>query len=108
MHHDVLLTNEAAGDLEAIHAHIAQSDSETSADRVLDLLLDIVATLEQFPERGSHPRELLALGHHEYRQIVHKPWRVFYRIAGKRVYMVLIADGRRDMRTLLADRLLRA
>lgn len=108
MRYQVLLTGQAERDLESIRDYIAESDSPVSADRVLDVVLDIVTTLERFPERGSHPRELLALGHDEYRQIVHKPWRIFYRVIGNRVYIALIADVRRDMRSLLAQRLLGA
>ena len=108
MRYQVLLTDKAECDLEAIRDYIVESDSLTSANHVLDLLLDVVTALERFPERGSHPRELLALGHEEYRQIIRKPWRVFYRIIGNHVYIALIADGRRDMRSLLAQRLLGA
>jgi len=62
--------------------------------------------LATFSERGSHPRELLALGIREYRETCFKPYRVIYRIIGKRVFVYLIADGRRDMQTLLERRLL--
>ena len=55
--------------------------------------------------RSAHPRELLALGIREYRQTFFKPYRVIYRASGRRVYVYLIADGRRDMQTLLARRL---
>jgi toxin ParE1/3/4 len=51
---------------------------------------------------------LLALGIREYRQTFFKPYRMICRIAGKRVYVYLIADGRRDMQTLLGRRMLRA
>lgn len=108
MRYQVLFTDKAACDLESIRDYIAASDSEANAERVLDVMLEVVATLERLPERGSHPRELMALGHIEYRQIVYKPWRVLYRVMANRVYIVLIADGRRDMRTLLAQRLLGA
>lgn len=108
MRYEVLLTEKAEHDLESIRAYISETDSAASADRVLDVLLAMVDTLEQFPERGSHPREALALGYREYRQIVHKPWRVFYRVVRHRVYIALIADGRRDMRTFFAQRLLGA
>lgn len=108
MRYQVLFADKAARDLESIRDYIATSDSVASTERVLDVMLDVVATLERLPERGSHPRELMALGHIGYRQIVHKPWRVFYRVKANRVYIVLIADGRRDMRTLLAQRLLEA
>jgi toxin ParE1/3/4 len=64
--------------------------------------------LSKFPERGAHPKELLALGILEYREIFFKPYRIIYRVVDKNVYVLLIADGRRDMQTLLQRRLLDA
>ena len=37
-----------------------------------------------------------------------KPYRIIYRVMGDGVYVLVIADGRRDMRALLQRRLLRA
>ena len=62
--------------------------------------------LERFPERGRHPAELLTLGIREYRETFFKPYRIIYYVDGKRVYVALIADGRRDMQALLERRLL--
>jgi toxin ParE1/3/4 len=108
MRYQVLLTGGAERDLEAIYDYIAEYDSRANADHVLDRLLKLVETLATMPERGSHPRELLALGIREYRQAIFKPWRVIYRVSGQRVHIYLIADSRRDMQSLLAQRLLGA
>ena len=35
-----------------------------------------------------------------------KPYRIIYRVMGDGVYVLVIADGRRDMRALLGRRLL--
>ena len=64
--------------------------------------------LVEFPERGSYPKELVALGITDYRQTAFKPYRVIYRVLGDRVVIYLIADGRRDMQSVLARRLLGA
>jgi len=45
---------------------------------------------------------------HEYREIFFKPYRIIYRVVDKNLYVMLIADGRRDMQTLLQRRLLGA
>jgi toxin ParE1/3/4 len=58
------------------------------------------------PERGQLPRELSTLGIQEYRQVFFKPYRVIYRHIERRVIIYLIADGRRDMQSLLSRRLL--
>lgn len=106
MSYEVLLTAGAEKDLEALYDYIAEYDSPASADHVLDQLLKVATGLANFPERGAHPKELLALGIREYRQALFKPYRVIYRVVGQRVYIYLIVDGRRDMQSLLARRLL--
>lgn len=103
---EVLLTRGAAQDLESIYDYIAEFDSEASARRVLGRLQKVVESLAAFPERGAYPKELLALGIREYRQTAFKPYRLIYRVLGQRVYVYLIADGRRDMQSLLSRRLL--
>lgn len=108
MRYKVLLTAGAERDLEAIHDYIAEYDSPSAADRVLDRLVKVVEMLATVLQRGRHPRELLALGIHEYRQVMFKPWRVVYRVMGRQVYVFLIADGRRDLHGLLTQRLLGA
>jgi len=108
MRYEVLLTEGAERDLEAIHDYIAEFDSHARAERVLDKLLAVAEGLATFPGRGGHPRELQALGIREYRQTFFKPYRVLYRVLGKQVFISVIADGRRDMQSLLARRLLGA
>ena len=106
--YEVLLTAGAEQDLESIHDYIAEFDSVANADHVLDRLMDVVDGLAQFPERGSYPKELVALGMKAYRQTAFKPYRVIYRVLGSRVVIYLIVDGRRDMQSVLARRLLGA
>lgn len=104
--YEVVLTRGAEQDLEALYDYIAQFDSVASANYVLDQLMATAEGLAVFPERGSYPKELLALGMREYRQTTFKPYRIIYRILGQRVVIYLIADGRRDMQRLLERRLL--
>ena len=108
MRYRVLLTGGAERDLEDIHGYIAEHDSPENADHVLDQLMAVVESLATFPERGSHPRELSALGVREYRQSFFKPYLVIYRVIGKQVIIYVIADGRRDLQSLLLRRLLGA
>lgn len=105
---EVLLTDGAEQDLEALHDYIAEFDCVANANHVLDELMAVVESLSKFPERGSYPKELVGLGIKEYRQTFFKPYRVIYRITGNQVIIYLIADGRRDMQSVLARRLLGA
>jgi len=101
------MTRGAERDLEDIYDHIAASDSRAAADRVLDRLLAAADDLSRLPERGSVPKELRALGVAEFRQVFFKPYRMIYRVVGGDVVVVLVADGRREMQSLLERRLLR-
>ncbi len=106
MPYEVLLTAGAQRDLEAIYDYIAETDGQARANHVLDRLLEVSKRLAEFPERGAYPKELLALGIREYRQLFFQPYRLIYRVIGQQVFITLIADGRRDMQALLARRLL--
>lgn len=106
--YEILLTKGAEQDLESIYDYIAEFDCKANADHVLDRLLQVVEGLSTFPDRGTYPKELVALGIRDYRQTAFKPYRVIYRVMAGRVYIYVIADGRRDMQSLLARRLLGA
>jgi len=105
---EVLLTKGAEQDLESIYDYIAEFDCVANANYVLDQLMKVVESLSRLPQRGSYPTELIALGIKEYRQTSFKPYRVIYRVTGGQVIIYLIADGRRDMQSVLARRLLGA
>ena len=102
----VELTQGAEDDLEAIHTWIAEHRSADDADALLDRFIETVDTLERFPLRGSVPQELESLGIREFRQLLLAPYRLIYRATADTGYILVIADGRRDMQTLLERRLL--
>lgn len=102
----VLLTEDAAVDLEDIYTYISKHDSPSKAEYVLDQIEGKFISLSEFPERGVYPKELINLGIRDYREIFFKPYRIIYRVGDENVYVYLIADGRRDMQTLLQRRLL--
>lgn len=108
MSYKVSLTNAALRDLEEIDDYLTVTDSAQTAKRILSKIEDGFLSLCDMPERGSYPKELLRIGVREFREIIVKPYRIVYRVRGKRIYIYLIADGRRDMRTLLSRRLLDA
>ena len=107
MRFEVRLTADALGDLEEIDDWISTHDSPAKASHVATSIEAAISALGRFPERGRHPAELIALGIRDYRETFFKPYRIVYFVEGKRVYVTLIADGRRDMQALLSRRLLR-
>ena len=106
MRFEVVLTEDAERDLEDIFTYIATHDSERNAEHVLSRILDITDSLTSEPARASQPKELRSLGDQVYRQIFFKPYRIIYRVVGQQAVIYLVSDGRRDMQSLLARRLL--
>lgn len=97
-----------ASDLEDLYDYIEFHDTSEKADYVLTKIEEAFASLADNPERGAYANELLALGMREYREIYFKPYRIIYRVIAEQVYVMVIADGRRDMQSLLQRRLLQA
>ena len=102
----VLLTDDAARDLQEIYDYIARHNSAARADYVLDQIESAFQSLSDHPQRGSYPGELLHIGSREYREVFFNPYRIIYRVIEETVYVFIIADGRRDMQSLLQRRLL--
>jgi len=102
----VLLTDDAARDLASLYNYLAGHDSLGRADYVLDQIESFFLSLSDFPERGTYPNELITLGNREYREIYFKPYRIIYKVAGDSVYLLLIVNGRRNIKALLERRLL--
>ena len=106
--HEVRLGRQALADLEDIADYIASHDSPAQAEQVAQRIGQIFLSLADSPNRGSHPHEFLEIGNRSFREVHYKPYRIVYRVYEREVVILLIADGRRDMRALLDRRLLTA
>jgi toxin ParE1/3/4 len=102
----IKFTPGAQKDLRSIHEYIVRNDSREKADYVARRIVEEALSLATAPARGAHPSELLALGRRDYHQVYFKPYRILYKIRDETVFIAVIADGRRDMQSLLARRLI--
>ena len=107
MTYKIILAETAESDMYGIHEYVEFHDSLQRADKLLEGIEQTVFSLETMPQRGHCSPELLRLGHQEYREIHFKPYRIIYSIQDRNVIVNSILDGRRDMQTLLQQRLLR-
>jgi toxin ParE1/3/4 len=108
MPYEVSLTKDAERDLEEIYLYMAEHDSPAKADHFLDRIIEATESLGASPQRRTKVNELRSLGISEYRQVFFKPYRLIYRVHPNHVIVYVITDGRRDMESLLARRLLGA
>jgi toxin ParE1/3/4 len=102
----VIFSEPALFDLFSINDYYLQSVSEKIAANIIDSLEAAVNNLADFPEIGSFPKELLAVGIQQYRQIIVSPYRIIYEAQPEKVIIHAVLDGRRDIQTLLSQRLL--
>jgi toxin ParE1/3/4 len=106
--YEVILTEHALLDLDDIARYVVLHDTPERAEYVARRLEKAFSSLATLPNRGNHPSELLAMGNRSFREVHFKPYRIVYRVLDREVLVLIIADGRRDMRALLARRLLSA
>ncbi|MDG6348924.1 type II toxin-antitoxin system RelE/ParE family toxin [Luteimonas sp. 8-5] len=103
----VAWTRTALGDLEALIDYIA-ADDPAAATRVLDRIERRAGALESQSARGRVVQELREVGVLHYRELVERPWRIIYRVEGKRVLVLAVLDSHRDLQALLLERLVRS
>lgn len=104
---EVRLTRAAKQDVADITDWILDHDGFERASAILDGLQETFDSLSEAPERGRLPPELAGMGQSGYREVIFKAWRIVYRLRDGKILIYLIADGRRNMQTLLQQRLLR-
>ena len=105
--HKIVWAPIALNDLEEILDYIAANDSSDAAVHVGNKILSQVDTLVQHPTRCRMVPELREVGVTEYRELIVRPYRIVFRIERKRVGLVAVVDGRRDLEELLISRTLR-
>jgi toxin ParE1/3/4 len=99
-------TESASTDLANIIKFIA-NDSPINASKVLKKIRQRANTLRRFPDRGHMVPELAELEVISYRELAVPPYRILYRIDKSRVLVLAVLDGRRDLKQILSERLLR-
>jgi plasmid stabilization system protein ParE len=99
-------TETARADLELIVDFIAE-DSVENTVAVLDRLEERAEALRLAAERGRVVPELKVVDVLQYRELIERPWRIVYRIEPDQVVVLAVLDGRRDLVSLMLERLVR-
>jgi addiction module RelE/StbE family toxin len=94
----------ARRDLFAIVDYLVERNPDAAAS-TLDNLERRAAALRRNPERGRVIPELARLQLREYRELIVPPYRLVYRVSGRRVLVLGLLDSRRNLEDLLLDRL---
>lgn len=104
----VVWTEVASLDVERLASYLLE-EAPLRAEQILLRIISRGESLEVFPGRGRTPPELRAVGDRTWLEIQEPPWRIIYRIAGRRTVEIHgVFDGRRSLEDILLERILRA
>ena len=101
----VIWTKSAEFDLELIIEYI-KTDSLIIAKKIFFEIKKECANLYYFPQRKRVVPELQQIGILKYREIIHKRWRMVYKIDNTKVYILLVVDSSRNLEDILFQRLI--
>ena len=110
MTYEVLLSDDAARDLDELYAaafsRSLRRGSEGDLEGFLGLVSGLFESLSDAPERGRIAPELADVGLSEYLEVRSGDVRVVYTFDGETVVVLLLAGAGRSMQQLLQRRLL--
>lgn len=102
----VVILASAERDLKDLRAYIVKNFSAGDWRVTYAKLKETIRNVQDFPLAGSIPDEIEQLHLGQYRQVVSGLNRIIYEVRQDGVYIHIIADVRRDMKTLLMRRVL--
>ena len=103
--HQIFWTNAAENDLKEIIGYISIRNP-SNAKKILNKIKSNASSLHIFPEKGRIVPELQEQGISQYRELIIPPWRLIYRIAEKKVFVLSFLDSRRNVEDILLNRLI--
>lgn len=81
---------------------------QPAGDRLGGSIVDTAETLSRYPFKGRVAPELANIGVSEYRQPIVEAYRIIYRVRDETIDILMVVDSRRDLASLLMERLLRS
>lgn len=106
--YSVVWTEIAARDVERLAAYLLE-EAPARAGQIVDRIVSLGESLKILPQRGRTPPELRAISDRTWREVQTPPWRIIYRIAGKRTVEIHgVFDGRRSLEDILMERILQS
>ena len=103
---EVIWTKNAEFDLELIIEY-NKTDSINTAKKIFFEIKKECNDLYYYPKKARIVPELQQIGILKYREIIHKRWRIIYKIDTTKVYILLVVDSSRNLEDILFQRLIK-
>jgi toxin ParE1/3/4 len=107
MSYKVVILGAAEEDLKELRNYIVKHFPLDAWQDTYSKIKESIRNLKTFPFSGNIPEELERLNLTQYRQVISGMNRVIYEVRQEVIYIHIVVDTRRDMKSLLTQRLLR-
>jgi plasmid stabilization system protein ParE len=89
--------------LNEIFEYYMDRAGENISNKIYDKIIKEVELLELEEIKTKRTQELMDIGIFDVYELVIKPWKVYYKISddNKKVYVLFVLDGRRNLEELL-------
>lgn len=104
----LLILDEAQEDTKDLRRYILRGFGAETWKQTSAQLAVTFGNIRRLPQSGYIPAELSDFGGLNFREALSGQNRVIYEVRGDTIYIHVVTDTRRDLRTLLQKRLLRA
>lgn len=94
-------------DLKDLRRYIVKNFSQDTWQKTYTKLKECIRNLATFPYLGAIPEELQSLNLVQYRQTLSGMNRIIYEVREDTIYIHIIANSRRDLKSFLMHRLVR-
>ena len=103
----VVFLRSAELDLKELKSYLVKNFGKDAWQASYSKIQETVDTLQTFPLGGKIPEELDKLNLTQYRQVISDMNRIIYEVRQETIYIHIVCDTRKDMKSLLTKRLLR-
>ena len=103
----VVMLASAEFDVKELRRYIIQNFSQDTWQKTYGKLKETIRSLASFPHLGSIAPELETLHLSQCRQVLSGMNRIIYKVGQDVVYIHIIVDSRRDLKSFLMHRLVR-
>ncbi|MFZ3041354.1 MAG: type II toxin-antitoxin system RelE/ParE family toxin [Thiobacillus sp.] len=103
----IVFLNSAEHDLKELKIYMVKNFDKDTWQASYTKIKDAVNTIRTFPLGGNVPEELERLNLTQYRQVIAGMNRIIYEVRQEIIYIHIVCDTRKDMKSLLTRRLLR-
>jgi toxin ParE1/3/4 len=107
MKNKIYYSKGAEDDLFDIYVYSDRVYSTENAENTLKSIRRKIEKLKAFSAMGNYPPELERINLYNFREIHSIPYRIIYEVIEKAVYIHCIIDGRRDVVSILQERVIK-